>query len=514
MGYKSIFAGVNALLALYLFLRRRSIIRNIPGPPSPSWIYGHTLQLVFSPEYGDHEFFWQKAFGPIYRLKGCFGEDSLMISDPVALQHIINSPHFEHGPLLENVIDMLFGKKSLVATRGEAHKRLRGALNMGFTATAVRSYQPVLVRAAQELSERLEESSALGSESALNLCPLLGNATFNAVVQAGLGCSTQDLGEEFVANNSQIVALSSSQSAPHIFAIGACLPNWVWRAMIHSPIATFKDIRTAKHLTHQLGKKIVRGKLDQARQGLEMNTDVFGILLEQYLWGKTKHKLSAEEIAAQFSALVYPGQDPTANTIVFGLLELAKHPEFQEELRVEIQSNLGAPYDNMPLLNAFIKEVLRLYPAAALIQRIAVHDTVIPLSDSMETSTGQLINQIPVRKGQVLTLAVASYQRLERYWGEDAHKFRPSRWIDGTIPHHGPALGPYANLLSFLGGPRVCLGWRFAVLEMQVFFAELVSKFSFALSEDDFVRMRFSGALIPVLPNGAEKAAPMCITRL
>ncbi|KAF8179036.1 cytochrome P450, partial [Mycena galopus ATCC 62051] len=448
------FVGVNAILALFFCFRRRSTIRNIRGPPSPSWIFGHTLQLVFSPEYGDHEFLWQKAFGCIYRLKGCFGENSLMISDPVALQHIVNSPHFEHGPLLENVIDLLFGPKSLVATKGEPHKRLRAAMNMGFSAAAVRNYQPVLTK--RPKSERLEESSA--SASAINLCPLLGNATFSAVIQAGLGCSTEDLEEEFLANNSQIVALSSSQSAPHIFAIGACLPNWVWRTAIRAPITTFKDIRDAKYLTSQLGEKIVRGKLNLARQGLEINTDVFGILLEQYLWGKTRHALNAEEVAAQTAAIVFPGQDPTANTIVFGLLELAKHPEFQEELRVEIQSNLGASHDNMPLLNAFIKEILRLYPAAALIQRIAVQDTVIPLSDSIETSTGELINQIPVQKGQVLTLAVASYQRLEQYWGYDAHKFRPSRWIDGTIPPHGPALGPYANLLSFLGGPRVCLG--------------------------------------------------------
>ncbi|KAJ6453814.1 cytochrome P450 [Mycena sanguinolenta] len=384
---------------------------------------GHMLQLVFPPEYGDHEFVWQKAFGPVYRVKGCFGEDSLMISDPVAIQYIVTTLHFEHGPVLENVINMLFGKKSLVAAK------------------------------------------------------------------ACLGCSPQDLGEEFVANNAEIVcvawlqcitrlpkldssALSSSQSAPHIFAIGASLPNWIWRAMIYAPLAAFKNIRTAKYLTHRLSEKIVRDKLDLARQGLAINTDVFGMLLEQYLRGKTKYAINPEGVAAQFSALVYAGQDPTANTIAFGLLELAKHPAFQEKLRAEIQSNIGASYDNMPLLNAFIKEILRLYPAAALIQRIVVHDAVIPLSDSIETATGELINQIPVRKGQVLTLAVASFQRLERYWGADSEKFRPSRWLDGTITHHGPALGPYAHLLSFLGGPRVCLG----ILEMQVFFTELQVK--------------------------------------
>ncbi|KAF7367995.1 Cytochrome P450 [Mycena sanguinolenta] len=447
MSYESMLAGVTAMLALYLFSRRRrSIIRNILGPPSPSWIYGHMLQLVFSPEYGDHEFVWQKNFGPIYRLKGCFGEDSLMISDPVALQYIVNSPHFGHGPLLVNVVDMLFGKKSLVAAKGDAHRRLRTAMNVGFSAATVRNYQPVLLRAAQQLSEQLEESYAKTPTSLINICPLLGNATFSAVVQAGFGCSIQDLGDKFVANNAQIVALSSSQSAPRTFAIGACLPNWIWRTMIHAPLAAFKEIRTAKYLTRQLGEKIVDGKIDLARQGLEIDTDVFGILLDQYLGSKTKHALSPKEVAAQFSALVYPGQDPTANTIAFGLLELAKDSEFQETLRAEILSNIGASYDSMPLLNAFIKEVLRLYPAAAMIQRIAIEDTVIPLSDSIETANGEPITQIPVAKGQVLTLAVASFQRLERYWGADAQKFRPTRWLDRTITPHGTSLGPYANL--------------------------------------------------------------------
>jgi hypothetical protein len=59
------------------------------------------------------------------------------------------------------------------------------------------------------------------------------------------------------------------------------------------------------------------------------------------------------------------------------------------------------------------QEVLRLYPAAALFDRIAVQDAVIPLTDSIETATGELMNQVLVRKGQILTLAVASYQRFE-----------------------------------------------------------------------------------------------------
>jgi len=132
--------------------------------------------------------------------------------------------------------------------------------------------------------------------------------------------------------------------------------------------------------------------------------------------------------------------------------------------------------------------------------------------DSLKTSTDELTKHIRVGKGQIVIMAVASYQRLESLWGEDAHKFRPSRWIDGTISQ-GQAVGPYANLLAFFGGPGVCLGWRFAILEMQVFFCELVGRFSFALSEADLVRTRFSGTLMPIMSDG-QKAAPLYITPL
>lgn len=94
MGYGTASAGLISILVMYLVLSRPgrgSIIRNIRGPPSPSWIFGQTLapshhplltalnytgnmlQLMLSPTYGDYEFDWQKLYGPVYRLKGCFG---------------------------------------------------------------------------------------------------------------------------------------------------------------------------------------------------------------------------------------------------------------------------------------------------------------------------------------------------------------------------------------------------------------------------------------------------------
>jgi hypothetical protein len=56
-----------------------------------------------------------------------------------------------------------------------------------------------------------------------------------------------------------------------------------------------------------------------------------------------------------------------------------------------------------------------MYPAGAITERVAVQDTVIPLTESITTSTGERISQIPVRKGQVFTLAIGAYQRFASF---------------------------------------------------------------------------------------------------
>ncbi|KAJ6629771.1 cytochrome P450 [Mycena sp. CBHHK59/15] len=172
---------------------------------------------------------------------------------------------------------------------------------------------------------------------------------------------------------------------------------------------------------------------------------------------KKRNGLAPDEVVAQTMIITAAGQDTTANTLALGLVELSRAPEFQEKLRAEVHSTLGytrsaeVAYDGMPLLNAFIKEILRLYPVEAIVDRQAVQDTIIPLTDSLTTLNGNRVSEVSVRKGQIVTLAIASYQRCA-----DAHEFNPSRWLDGT-PYKGEALGPYVNLSVHFWGSVVAV---------------------------------------------------------
>ncbi|KAJ6516676.1 cytochrome P450 [Mycena vitilis] len=483
--YSTLFSSCIIMLGAYLWFRPAHAFHNIPGPRSPSWVFGHMAQLKFSHNYGDYEFKWQKLYGPVYRIAGCLGQERLMISDPVALGYILNSPHFTIGPDLRNAVRLLFGEKSSMGV--DTHKRLRVGLNPGFTAAAVRSYLAVLEQAAQT------------------------GSTFTIA----LGYSTKDLGEQFMSNNFQVVAMAANQSSTQIMAdaIGARLPSWLRTAAIHLPTQQFKTIRTAKYLADQIGAQSVRAKRDAARQGLDMDTDLYGRLLRSSDTTSSRNTLTEDEIVAQTAIIMLAGQDTAANTLSFGLLELAKAPDFQQQLRQEILGSSharGGLYDSMPLLNAFIKECLRLYPAEAIVDRIAVEDAVIPLSKSITTLTGEHLSQIPVRKGQIVMVATSSYHRLESAWGEHAMKFNPRRWLEEPVYKGEPTDGVYANLLTFLSGPRACLGWRFAILEMQVFLCQLVGKFTFSLPEGQSTNTRFANTLMPVMANG-QKGAPLCV---
>ena len=76
--------------------------------------------------------------------------------------------------------------------------------------------------------------------------------------------------------------LAANQSPGQILsdAVSVRLPKWILKAAIHLPTTTFNIIRKAKALAKELGRKIIREKMDAARQGLVAEMDVFDVLRE------------------------------------------------------------------------------------------------------------------------------------------------------------------------------------------------------------------------------------------
>ncbi|KAJ7808494.1 cytochrome P450 [Mycena leptocephala] len=396
-----------------------------------------------------------RMYGSIYRVKGCLGRDRLMVSDPVAIQYLFNSSHFQTAPLLWNVREVVFGRGNMSCLKGESHKRIRAVFNSSFTTSSLCHYEPIFKRVAREMSQQLEASDT----RIIDICPVFGLATFDAISDAVLGRSAEQFGDRILKQNLQIVGLVNTQSQAAIL-LEACLmrlPTQILRKVINFPRPAISTVKRSRDNILKLGKALVQERQDALTQGLETNSDALSNLIHS---NKAMSILTKEEVTQQIPILWIAGQNTTANTLTFTLLELARQPSLQQELRAEIHGHVTIKlhgYDDMPLLNAVIKEALRMYPATPFTDCVAAQDTIVPITGGVRTSTGEILTEIPVRQGQTVTVALGSYQRFESRWGRDPHEFRPSRWLDGSV-QKGEALGPYANLLSFLGGPHTCLG--------------------------------------------------------
>lgn len=126
---------------------------------------------------------------------------------------------------------------------------------------------------------------------------------------------------------------------------------------------------------------------------------------------------------------------------------------------------------------------MRLHPILWHISRYAGKDDVIPLAQPIVTKSGKHISSIPVSKGTKVKLSLCAYNRLPSIWGEDADRWNPMRWVNMDSSKQ-TSVGVYSNLLTFSAGIRSCIGWKFAVIELQAILASVLEKFEFAMPPD------------------------------
>ncbi|KAF5319258.1 hypothetical protein D9619_008320 [Psilocybe cf. subviscida] len=484
-----LFGSVSLLVPVVAFFcisDREKPFAGIPGPSPTSWPYGNMLELLFHAPYGQHEFEWQKRYGRVYSIKGCIGEDRLMVSDPITLRHILaDTGDFRKCPQHQLINKRVFGDGSVLYAHGAEHRRIRNIMLPAFSVNALLLVVPKLQAIAEELRESWAKSleSDMDEGGVVDIFPDIHETTLKAVTQCIMGYDMA-ADEAYIESYRNLVITGAKRSKLAILthSVLLALPDWVVTALTYFPPRDFATLLRFRKMSDTRSSKFLKSKIEARTLGIESDGEksLFDVMLDTYL--KTPDALTLEEIQNQFGTITVAGEDTTANTLIWAFYELSRNHDWQIRLREEInvaqeRSKERTPqfYDSMPFLNALIKEVVRFYNALPYTERIAVRDTVLPVSKAITSRSGKKVTEIPVKKGQYVEIAIASYNRLPDIWGEDAEHFDPLRWLDGRVESTTEgALGPYANVLTFIGGPRTCIGWRFAVLEVQVVLCDLI----------------------------------------
>jgi len=212
-----------------------------------------------------------------------------------------------------------------------------------------------------------------------------------------------------------------------------------------------------------------------------------------------RNSLDHEELRAECNTFILAGHETTSTWCYWALYALSKHPDVQEKVydeirRVDVVNGEKEDDDEddddeeedeetlslesierLEYFDAFLKEVLRLYPPVGMIFR----RTAVTLTLGGYTIPPDTRCMIPIH---VL-------HRHPRYWGDDPLTFRPERWLiakkyGGKKKEEGaPSTHKFAYL-PFSRGPRNCVGQRFAAMEAKVIIANLAKHFRFELSPE------------------------------
>ncbi|KAF7760629.1 hypothetical protein Agabi119p4_10038 [Agaricus bisporus var. burnettii] len=482
-----------------------SRLRDIPGPPPESWVKG---QLFNAKGLEFHQNLVER-YGGMVKVYGFFGDEQLYVSDSRALQSILVKEHdaFEETSVFLETNKVIFGP-GLVATKGDQHRRQRKATLSIFGVPQLRQILPTLYDISDKLCDVLSVEFAGNRMKTIDMSNWMSRVALESVGRTVLGYSFDPLDSPH--NNPYTSAIKEliptifkisliRQFAPFLVRLG---PPWLRRKLVEwTPSNIIQKLKDMSDIMHAQAKEILELKRQELRQNPHSVNeiqegqlkDIISELIRMNELAPASERLDENELTGQMTVLVFGAQDTTSASLSRILWQLSHRPDIQEKIRGEIQAlrnqkamdphNARLSYEDLirlSWLDAVIKETLRLYPPVPFVRRVATRDCTLPYM------RGDEVAYTSIPSGTILFVGIAGSNRSQAVWGDDAQEWKPERWLGNKGPKE-KVPGIYSGMMSFLGGQRSCVGYRFADIEMKIILSTLLTKFRLSATDDEIV---------------------------
>ena len=377
------------------------------------------------------------------------GREQLMLNQPDAIRHVLVANHANYGrnAATHRVLQPLLGG-GLFLAEGEAWKHQRRTVAPSMAPRVM----PVLARHVVAAAA-VTEAELAGRHGVVELLPLLQRLALRIAAQSMFSLEAAEFG---AAMRAKLMQYGLRFARPGMLDL--VLPKGMT-----SPLDRGRAAFRREWL--QLMDRVI-DRRERQPAALDQPRDLFDMLAAARD-PQTGAGFSRAQLRDEISTMIIAGHETTAVSLFWACYVAAKLPAQQDRVAAEVAGldlsaeGAAAAIKDLVWTRAFVDEVLRLYPPAFLIVRVA---------KAADEIAGRRIEA-----GTVVSVSPWVLHRHRRRW-DAPDAFDPTRFLPGAPP---PARFAY---LPFGAGPRICVGAQFALTEAVLVLARLLQSFRLGLA--------------------------------
>jgi cytochrome P450 len=324
----------------------------------------------------------------------------------------------------------------LLTSEGEFWLRQRRLIQPAFSRDRIAAYAPGMV----ELTDRLTATWRDGATRDIHAD--MTRLTLEIIARSMFGA---DVSEQAVIVGEAVAVLA--EGLVRRFQSLVRIPT-----IIPTPAN-----RRRRHYARKIDA-ILYDIIHKRRASKDVGDDLLGILIRASNEDDGTH-MTDQQLRDEAITLFLAGHDTTSLTLTWGLYLLARHPRVAEALSRELDEVLAgraptaADLPRLRYTEMVIREIMRLYPSAYVIGRQPI--------------TTCELGGYTVPAGATILMSQWAVHRDPR-WYDEPEQFRPERWMEGKDRNQ-----PKFAYFPFGGGPRVCIGNHFALMEAVLVLASI-----------------------------------------
>jgi len=431
-------------------MKTKETQKNTPPKSKGHWLFRDLRELTKSPL--KYAIKYQAKYGDLFEVDS-LSHKVMFASHPDIAKHLLvdnNKAYFKSFDY--EILKLVLGE-GLISSDGNFWLKQRRLAQPAFHKKRLDMMFEIMRDETALFCERLDQYQQNGSSFNINV--ELTKVTIDIVAKTLFGTEV----------DTSIVVIGK-----HITDLNAYIS-----AKVNNPLLPPLWIPTKRNLAFKKAMKdlnnIIYKIIDNRRQNPEEKDDLLAMLMnardEETGEGMTDLQLR-DEILTLFVA----GHETSATSLSWMLILLSKHPEWMQKCKQEIDIVIGDRLPQLevmmqvPTLKRVIEEAMRLYPPAWIVGRKALEDD-------------QLLGY-EIKKGTNVFICVYQIHRHPDFW-ENPNDFDPDRFLpERSANRHKYAYFPFG------GGPRMCIGNNFAIMEMTLILTMMLQRYTPIADKDHF----------------------------